>query len=162
MPGVGPPDQDTLAVSDAARSLGVTAEYVRRQLRDGRLHGLRHGREWRVFAWSLEVARSRRAKSPHVDQSDGLDTAGTRVDVGGSLRSQLENAELLRDWAVTDAHEARLAQLRAEVAALRLERDELKREFAERVGELKLELADALAALQAITAQWARRRAPGP
>ena len=125
-----------VTVADAARRLGVTPEYVRRQLRDGRLPGVRDGRAWKVVASSL----SRR---------DRLPSAGSpQVD---ALLQRAETAEMLRDLAIADARGAEVARLQAEVATLRAQNDQLRRE-----------LGDALAVLQQLTTRWTERRTGEP
>ena len=47
-------EKTVLTVEDVAGILGTSEEVVRKQLRQGRLHGVRVGKEWRIARVELE------------------------------------------------------------------------------------------------------------
>jgi len=47
-------DIQVLTVEEVAGILGISEEVVRKQLRQGRLHGVRVGKEWRIAKVELE------------------------------------------------------------------------------------------------------------
>jgi excisionase family DNA binding protein len=132
-----------LSVEEVARSLGVHVRTVRRYLREGRLRGVKIGKQYRIAATDLAaltgggaepevhglVSCTRHSEASAVVQIDGIGTDGARRvanGVGGALKGRDKSSNTpLRIDTLYDESRARLklivtGSLATVIALLRL------------------------------------------
>ncbi len=123
-----------MTVNQAREVLGVTANALKDRVRSGSLRGWAPGdgpnrtKRW-LFAWE-DVARLAGEKGLACPGPDERPPASTGASVLSQVRAENEDLRVGFELAQAEATVARQDLTRADVAALRADRDRLRRENA--------------------------------
>ncbi len=139
----------SLDIEQAARASGLSAREVRLLIEDGRLPATRASGRWLIDQRHLAAAATTR---PHV-------TGARPIGADPAAEELAACAAVDQD---ADTLQARLEEASAQVADLRVERDELRLRLREQVSSLQRSLEDAMEELDEARSRVAELEARGP
>jgi excisionase family DNA binding protein len=90
-------DEQSWRVRDIAERLNIARETVLRLLHNGKLHGFKAGRDWRVKESELQRFEAQRGEVRHPRKLDAFSDLNMAIAPGGECTRDAEKDQLRRE-----------------------------------------------------------------